>query len=62
MANTRFHHGYGHCKAVNCELKDDCVHHLALLEAEDIGLKDYKTFGHCENLELGYVRVRIEKK
>lgn len=62
MANVRFNHQYGHCKAVNCKLKDDCVHYLALLEAEDIGLKDYKTFDHCEDLELGYVRVRIEKK
>lgn len=50
MANVRFNHQYGHCKAVNCKLKDDCVHYLALLEAEDIGLKDYKTFYHCEDL------------
>lgn len=43
-------------------MKDDCAHHLAYLEALEMGIKDSKTFDHCEDLELGYVRVRIEKK
>lgn len=61
MANTRFNHSYWHCKSTDCELKGDCAHHLAYLEAVELGIKDFKTFEHCENLELGYVRVRIEK-
>ena len=61
MANERFNHKYRHCLAVNCEPKEDCAHYLAYLEAKELNIPDIKTFEHCENLELGYVRVRIEK-
>lgn len=61
MANERFNHKYRHCLAVNCNLKSDCALHLAYLEAKELNLTDIKTFDNCENTELEYVRVRIEK-
>lgn len=62
MQNERYHHGYGHCLAKGCAIKDDCVHYLAYLEAKELNLKEINTFDHCKDTELGYVRVRIEKK
>ena len=59
--NERFNHGYTHCSAEDCERKDDCVNYLAYQEALELGLKDIKVAPHCKNIELDYVRVRIEK-
>ena len=59
--NLRFNHNYGHCAGEECDKKDDCVHHLAFPEAVDNNLKDIKIFDHCKDLELNYVKVRIEK-
>lgn len=61
MAKTRFNHQYTHCLGENCERKDDCVNYLAYLEALDLGLKDIKVAEHCKDIEMDYVRVRIEK-
>jgi hypothetical protein len=64
MANTekaRFNHDYVHCNPVDCDRKDDCVNYLAYQEALELGLKDIKVVPHCKNIELDYVRVRIEK-
>ena len=60
MANARFNHAYNHCTATECDRKDDCAHHLAYLEAIRLGLKDFKTINHCDDIDLDYVRVRIE--
>lgn len=59
--NQRFEHSYTHCRAENCDRKDDCVNYLAYLEALDLGLKDFKVAEHCRDIEMDYVRVRIEK-
>lgn len=61
MANVRYNHAYTHCCGKNCDLKDDCVHYLSYLEALDLKLPNIQTCDHCESLETGYVRVRIEK-
>lgn len=60
MPHERFNHNYNHCKSVNCELGKDCAQHLAYLEAMELGLKDYKVIDHCDDIELNYVRVKIE--
>jgi hypothetical protein len=57
----RFSHVYTHCSADDCDRRDDCVNYLAYQEAIELGLKDIKVVPHCKNLELDYVRVRIEK-
>lgn len=59
--NERFNHGYTHCSAEDCERKDDCVNYLAYQEALELGLKDINVVPHCKNIEIDYVRVRIEK-
>lgn len=59
--NERFNHLYKHCSAEDCDRKDDCVNYLAYLEALDLGLKDIKVVPHCKNIEIDYVRIRIEK-
>lgn len=64
MANkktTRFNHDYVHCSAENCDRREDCVNYLAYQEALDLGLKDIKVAEHCKDIEMDYVRVRIEK-
>jgi hypothetical protein len=60
MANTRFNHAYNHCTSTQCGKHADCAHYLAYLEAIQLGLKDIKTVDHCDDLDLDYVRVRIE--
>lgn len=62
MASERFNHKYGHCTGQDCKTRDDCAHYMAYLEALALGLKDIKTYEHCENMELGYVRVVIGEK
>ena len=59
--NERFNHGYTHCSGDECERREDCVNYLAYQEALELGLKDFKVVPHCKNIELDYVRVRIEK-
>ena len=59
--NERFNHGYTHCRADECERREDCVNYLAYQEALELGLKDIKVVSHCKNIELDYVKVRIEK-
>ena len=64
MANAktaRFNHDYVHCNPTDCDRKYDCVNYLAYQEALELGLKDIKVVPHCKNIELDYVRVRIEK-
>ena len=61
MDNERYNHKYTHCTATKCESRADCVHYLSYLEAVKLGLKDIKTCEHCEDKDIGYVRVRIEK-
>lgn len=64
MANKkfeRFNHSYTHCSGDECDRRDDCVNYLAYQEALELGLKDIKVVPHCKNIELDYVRVRIEK-
>jgi hypothetical protein len=58
---ARFNHDYIHCNPVDCDRKDDCVNYLAYQEALELGLKDIKVAPHCKNIEIDYVRVRIEK-
>ena len=62
MAKTRFNHSYTHCKGNGCEFADDCVHHLAYLEAIELNIKDIKIIEVCTNPDANYYRVRIEKK
>lgn len=65
MANSKFqryNHSYNHCTGEGCELRDDCIHYLAYREAMDLGLKDIKTVHHCKDIDIDYVRVRIEEK
>lgn len=57
----RFEHSYTHCAGEDCDRKDDCVNYLAYLEALDLGLKDFKVAEHCKDIEMDYVRVRIDK-
>lgn len=59
--NERFNHSYTHCSGDECDRRDDCVNYLAYQEALELGLKDIKVVPHCKNIELDYVRVRIEK-
>lgn len=59
--NARFDHSSTHCAATNCTLRADCIHYLAFLEAIEMKLPDFKVKCKCENHELEYVRVRIEK-
>ena len=58
---TRYSHDYTHCTGNDCQQREDCIHYLAFLEALDLGLSDFIVTGHCENTDLGYVKVRIEK-
>jgi hypothetical protein len=37
------------------------VNYLAYQEALELGLKDIKVVPHCKNMEIDYVKVRIEK-
>lgn len=59
--NERFNNLYTHCSADDCDRRDDCVNYLAYLEALDLGLQDIKVAEHCKDIEMDYVRVRIEK-
>jgi len=64
MANTkktRFEHSYTSCAGEDCDRKEDCVNYLAYQEAIELGLKDAKVAAHCKDIEMDYVRVRIEK-
>ena len=60
MPNIRFNHDYRHCEGDGCEKREVCAFHLALLEAREIGLKNYDVIDRCKDDEL-YLRVRIEK-
>ena len=60
MPHERFNHSYQHCRGVGCERSADCISHLALEEAERLGLKNYLVIDSCQGGEL-YLRVRIEK-
>lgn len=58
---NRFNHKYLHCSGYKCELRDDCVHFLAWLEAVEQGLKNIDIQDRCQDVTKDYVRVRIEK-
>lgn len=57
----RYNHKYKHCIGVNCEKREDCIHHLAYQEALALRLKNIETVEHCDDEAMGYVRVTIEK-
>jgi len=57
----RFNHSYSHCLGNDCSHRDDCANHLAYLEAVKLDLKNIKIIPHCKDIELDYVRVRIEE-
>ena len=61
MATLRYNHRYSHCTGEKCELKEDCLRFLAWKEAMEKGLKNIEIQDHCEDVNLDYVRVRIEK-
>lgn len=64
MANKnypRYNHQYIHCSGNECVNRYDCVHYLSLQEALELGLENYKLQSHCENKDIGYVKVKIEK-
>jgi len=56
----RFHHGYNHCRGIGCDKAADCAQHLALLEAQELGLKNIKECDECDDKEMNYCRVIIE--
>lgn len=60
--NTRFHHGYTHCKGIDCPTADDCAIHMAYEEAVKLNLNDIKTIDTCGDDHHDYVRVRIGEK
>lgn len=59
--HQRYNHSYTHCTGEDCSCREDCVNYLAYQEALELGLKDIKVAPHCKNIELDYVKVRIEK-
>lgn len=60
MATERFNHKYTHCSGDKCEFRSDCIHFLAYMEAIELQLENFPVQPRCEDLETGYVRVRIE--
>lgn len=58
---ARFAHEYTHCTGNDCDKREDCIHYLAFQEALELELPDFKVTGHCNDMNLNYVRVRVEK-
>lgn len=56
----RFNHKYVHCTGDKCEFRSDCIHYLAWQEAVENDLANINIIDHCEDINQGYVRVRIE--
>lgn len=61
MPTDRFNHKYSHCRGLDCPVKDDCIHFLAYQEALEQKLTNISIQTHCNDINQGYVRVRIEK-
>lgn len=57
----RFNHKYVHCTGDKCEFRSDCIHYLAYQEALEQKLTNFSIQTHCNDINQGYVRVRIEK-
>lgn len=56
----RFNHKYTHCTGEGCELREDCIHFLAWIEAYEHNLKNIIVQERCTDPNQDYVRVRIE--
>lgn len=59
MAKEKYNHNYQHCTGKGCELANDCLYHLAYIEAVKLNLKKINVQDRCNNAETEYVRVRI---